>query len=372
MVDSNKKLNLMDAVYGNGTRLAVEEGMAHNVVQNTALRVDKLQQVYIGYQRPADFVSLCRAVLSRALQLQVLAVKFGESLPAECCAAVIEVLQHTTALCSLQLDVCGVPEQQFEQLLRCVATLPLQTLQLHCHNCTSQQLQQLATLLCALKPTLRSWNVSCTPLSHVIWETVAQHGTYLKCLHYRDNGRNTNATVQEKSIAFLLEALHQMRDLEELNLIVYDAQTLLPLTHYFRRGPCKLWKLSIMIDTNDSSEFYAQLCHSLHSVRLFEFDLFGSDCKACTDAFAASHLIEDGWLTSVSLPDDDINKELSEMAARNLKRHIACRKACMTLLSLRKRKQQRLSSIPKQVIELIAKCLYETRNLPEWDRQRDM
>lgn len=80
-----------------------------------------------------------------------------------------------------------------------------------------------------------------------------------------------------------------------------------------------------------------------------------------------AELAQDGWLITFggNLPDAQ-RQSILHVVKRNLARRNACRLACLALVCVRKKKASLLQH-PWQVVVIIARYLWETRNRIEWD-----
>lgn len=80
-------------------------------------------------------------------------------------------------------------------------------------------------------------------------------------------------------------------------------------------------------------------------------------------------LAEEGWLLQIQCTGQ-LDPRISQLLQRNAIRHQRCVKACLYTIAIRKSKRG-LSQFPKDVILMIAKLIWETRNQEAWDDARE-
>lgn len=163
----------------------------------------------------------------------------------------------------------------------------------------------------------------------------------------------------------LRSALEQMPRLTALNVsFEKDLEATDEIKSFLLSSPCPLQHLQLGLDRLKKEVVISfleviRLGTRLRSLWIDEF-------KICwTKEKYLMPLLNEGWL--VAFDSDYKNAPAGVVAAmaRNRRRHKLCQRTCLTLLVVRKRKRA-LTSTAYEIVVMIARYLWHTRNRAEW------
>jgi hypothetical protein len=341
--------------------------------------VDSDQQVLQFHARVLHCISWvvsvqCAALslAARAPHLQVLNVSCELSAVAVplLCAA----LQNTPKLQQLQLATPnGLSSDLLSSLCDVIAVLPLTALSWQLSsspNITNDSsiIITLRSLLSRLAPTLRFLQLD-TRFSLL---ALLQHLS----LQLRTCRLVGSSSATQLELQRLLSALQYANTLQDLHVAASNADDLLCIARTFASHSSPLRRLSVSLRSRISLDlytaFFAALKASRIAILLFDFSRMMSDDFENAEfdvpkALLGSGLAQCGWLIEIGLPRCERPQSLLNQIACNIKRHQLCRRTCICLIALRKRKQI-INDIANEIVKDVAKVLFDTRNCEEWKR----
>lgn len=321
----------------------------------------RLERIFLHHVSVAQQKEVFSSVISKAAQLRSLHMD-NLSDNEQCIEELTKALRNTTNLewlhlATLRRDVVSLALQNF--VFDALHTLPLKALKLDFCFADNLLVKNVALLLPRLSATLVFFELSfswCTASHLMDLMKSLSPLTRLKSLRLRGHPL---LFKELEPLLLSLECMPCLRDLDiqpqadnrELQaLISFFAQKFRPLTTlYVRFGNMRSVTLLLNV-----------LRKNTRLDTLFIFSTF------VWKALESTGMVSEGWLTRVEMANGPPGCEFAEETKRNKLRHEACRRTCVALMILR-RKKIFLGNFPEDITKVIAIYLYDMRNKREWD-----
>jgi hypothetical protein len=279
--------------------------------------------------------------------------------------ALLEVLARVPHLQQLRIAVDS-DSKSLADVWGKISTLPLQALCISAndYNPDPKELESFLSVFKSLGESL----VGCELISFIsrpLLSPICRHG--LRFLHQLQLLDLSSNALSDNDMEELCRALESMPHLVDLSVFISTRAALQMLTQFV--GACFRPLKNLMIDADDSIQNADALCDALsRNTRLQRLILpkpIASSVLITSGLLDRGWLIEyfpTGWLTEAHIPRDVL-----KLIQRNKDRHKACGKFCAQLIALRK-KRHILSDFPFDIVLILAKSVWETRNEKEWDK----
>jgi len=163
-----------------------------------------------------------------------------------------------------------------------------------------------------------------------------------------------------EAVYAVLSAIQNPFCLRKLNLRHASDDPLPAFKKHFASN--RFWglrELSVSSSLLESAEFMQLLVENTR-IHFLSMRIFFSD-----NVLFDSTLLEEGWLTEMTA-SSTLPNSIEDKLRRNLNRHRGCSRTCLALIAM-KRKKRMLIIIPLDLVRIIARYLWETRNKSPWD-----
>lgn len=210
-------------------------------------------------------------------------------------------------------------------------------------------------------------------LSSVFEMMQENHFSNLRSLLVMDYGM----LLDDQSVDVFCHVWKTMPKLVNVEFCVSDAYVLRVLSTHFESSPCPVRTLCVQLSTyavrteDDVKRFF----NSLKNTRLQKLRIMFPDDFPPFSALLQSQLVHCGWLRRIELEglgEDDISfvynlpPPLTSACLQNRYCRKNCMRACIALMFARTRRKA-YAAIGTDVFRMIAQCLFDTRNLRDWD-----
>jgi hypothetical protein len=313
-------------------------------------------------------------ILHYAQQLKVLELPRVETVSTIC----VKLLTRHLPQCQLRqlkFSLIGVSENDFTSLLLAVASLQLKALNVELpEHVSEKQIAETCQMVSILSPSLVSFELSkgSSELVESILRTLGERE--------RPNMRVFGIDFKiAKGDIFLVEILRttlsKFTQLRELCFWVRNQRSAYALEDLLSTR-CPVRNISnLVLHLRNGIELGADLFQSLFQLRVAHIFIgvkYSTDFPVATmKAIENSRLAELGWLRSLAWKSDQgrfrheivvsqIPRALLSLVHRNAARFNACKRLCVILLVIQRRKHKRFLS-------RIAQHLLDTRNDSAWD-----
>lgn len=298
------------------------------------------------------------ALLARAKNLQSIRFVCSAS------EAVTRALAETLLLLPHLRQLCIITHRKFwllnEAILKACATMSqLTAIYLDFRGMTTHKMIDLLCAALHQNEQLLSFEFACvvSAFHQIFWNRMAELGglqrlQLLRCYQHMFLGAD--------AVAFT-SALSVMPNVQDLFLQFHDDQSVLTLTDFFRKaGQDRSFKCIELCWHYGGALSLYDLFVAMKDIPIYR--LVVSDMSGVKE----SEILESGWVCEI-VP---INGEQAKLAAKNKKRHLACFRTCARLIAIRKSKRA-LTTIALDIVLIIAKMIWGSRNLKVWDTQSE-
>jgi hypothetical protein len=338
-----------------------------SVARLQSVRLEGVRRVRIGSVWREQEVEVCRALQRCGAQLQSIHFetfnRLEERTPPELRSALCTTPQLQQLRMGLNNTTMHLPSQL---LLQTIAKLPLRCWRIRTFDDTDEHAVLLAATVRLLLPTLRWLELLCDNVHvlHQICLMIVRHaGCPLRTLRFP---RLLFADDAAEDFKLFCKALALSPFLEDILLEVPNADCLAVLTRYFDTTSWSpIRKLSISSYAEIAHDELVKFFESLkRATRLSELTVLGQGLE---QALLKSGLLDFGWITNVAEWSKQTveSHAIQQAVKRNKHRFSECKRFCIVFLSVR-RKRLALMSVPADVVRLIVKAVWQTRNESVW------
>lgn len=265
-------------------------------------------------------------------------------------------LQHTPQLAQFRLLITSLSEPFLSNLSR----LPLTALFLGLASETTQEARRLCETLHSLAPTLRSLELYWADSENTAFVSVFLKQFSTRAMQQLETiGISMFANLLDQSqTADLCQALELMPRLTEIRIGLSTDDAVRAFAAFFRMFR-PLRRLELSANSYDEEAFLLWFRALRSNTHLQRLTLSGSFPMF---PLVSSELAAAGWLNDLQFPEfTHCPLAVSNHVRDNVRSLSACKRACLVLLAARKSKRA-LKWVAFDVVVMIAKHLWETRN----------
>lgn len=277
--------------------------------------------------------------------------------------SLISFLSHQSQLQQLCVNV--IAKHFSVDLCNVISSLSLTALRIDLFDTetTSDWPEQISHVVTTLQPTLRSLEIACRSKEFC-----------LRFFEHFDAPRLRNlyvfgCAVNVPEMQAIIRALVAIPNLDCLGIECFNAKSILELARSYFAVFRPLRLLRIWFATYSDQALQELFDGLKRNTQLLRLQIPSNFDKLTPYALVLSNA---GWLIEVSYGWRDVPESFVQNLERNKRRHDMCFKICSALIVLtRKRKLPLFSTMAMDVICLIVKIIWDTRNQDMWDEEEE-